>query len=311
MQSVSQHETRMLLKIATLYYIGEKSQQEISEIVGISRPQISKMLDAAKKKGFVTFSIRDPYSEEHQYERTLTHQYGLLDALVVDTKGDFVNQYLADEVTMLLNSAIKDGDIFGIMSGKTIGALGKQIGRIKRKNICVVPFVGGMTETLDGHEANDNAQRFSEVFKCQCYQLNTPAFVSNAALAEALLKEPMISRVLQIAKQSNVALVSIASLYQSTDLAPDPVFQDIPDIHALRKHHAVAGLCGSFLDSNGDCVDFPGMTQIIGLKANDLKNIPKVIGIAMGEHKVEAIKAVLRGKWIDILVTDLNTAKML
>jgi DNA-binding transcriptional regulator LsrR (DeoR family) len=40
-----------------------------------------------------------------------------------------------------------------------------------------------------------------------------------------------------------------------------------------------------------------------------LRQHTNVIAIAGGKDKVEAITATLRGKWIDILVTDLETAQ--
>ena len=42
-----------------------------------------------------------------------------------------------------------------------------------------------------------------------------------------------------------------------------------------------------------------------------LKELENVIGVAAGSHKVDAIRAVLRGKYLDVLITDEATALQL
>ena len=42
-----------------------------------------------------------------------------------------------------------------------------------------------------------------------------------------------------------------------------------------------------------------------------LKKLDNVIGVAAGPSKVNAIRAALRGKYLDILITDEDTARQL
>ena len=42
-----------------------------------------------------------------------------------------------------------------------------------------------------------------------------------------------------------------------------------------------------------------------------LKAMPNVVGLAAGAQKVEAIRAVLRGGYLDVLITDEATAALL
>ena len=50
---------------------------------------------------------------------------------------------------------------------------------------------------------------------------------------------------------------------------------------------------------------------MIGLSALEIRQAQNIIAFASGDDKVAAIRAVLRGKWIDVLVTDLSTANTL
>ena len=76
---------RLMIKVCELYYIQNKSQKEISAILGISRPQICRLITAAKEGGIVNISISNPYVRETELENRLIGRFGIRDALVVDS----------------------------------------------------------------------------------------------------------------------------------------------------------------------------------------------------------------------------------
>jgi len=49
---------------------------------------------------------------------------------------------------------------------------------------------------------------------------------------------------------------------------------------------------------------------LIAYPIDNLKNIPNVIAVAGGEHKVKAIHSALLGRYLKILITDEKTANM-
>ena len=73
---------RLMIKVCELYYIQNKSQKEISAILGISRPQICRLITAAKETGIVNISISNPYVRETELENRLIGRFGIRDALV-------------------------------------------------------------------------------------------------------------------------------------------------------------------------------------------------------------------------------------
>ena len=50
---------------------------------------------------------------------------------------------------------------------------------------------------------------------------------------------------------------------------------------------------------------------MISITLEELKSTPRVIGVAGGERKIEAIRACLTGKLVNVLVTDKFTAEEL
>ncbi|MBV5336696.1 MAG: sugar-binding transcriptional regulator, partial [Deltaproteobacteria bacterium] len=51
--------------------------------------------------------------------------------------------------------------------------------------------------------------------------------------------------------------------------------------------------------------------RIIGIELDQLLKIPRVVGVAGGANKIEPIRAAMRGKLIDVLITDQATAEAL
>lgn len=310
MFDLSEDKTRQLIKISTLYYMDGLSQQEIAERYHVSRPQISRMISMAKKLGIVNISIKNPYAEEHRYEHWISEHFSLLDTVVASVDSDDHNECVREMgrvMTALLDSALKSNSVFGVMAGTTIHEISENIHPITASNVTVVPMVGGIG-TSETWQANLNVCNFGTRFNSPYMQLNAPAIVSSCEMRDALLQEPHITNMLDLARQATTALVGIGQITSQASII-DSGFLNKECFQELSDHGAIASLCNSFLDADGNPVRFSGSDRMIGLTVKDLRQIPKVIGVAYGPEKVDPIIAALKGRWIDILVTTRDTAK--
>jgi DNA-binding transcriptional regulator LsrR (DeoR family) len=84
-----------------------------------------------------------------------------------------------------------------------------------------------------------------------------------------------------------------------------------PDLERLQEHGALGDIAFRFLDQDGKEIDLEINERIIGLTIDQIRKIPRVIGIAGGTAKHEMIQAAMRGDILDVLVTDLCTAEVL
>lgn len=55
-------EKRLLTKVAQMYYDENKTQQEIADKYGISRPSVSRLLQKAREKGIVEIKVHNEFS---------------------------------------------------------------------------------------------------------------------------------------------------------------------------------------------------------------------------------------------------------
>jgi DNA-binding transcriptional regulator LsrR (DeoR family) len=79
----------------------------------------------------------------------------------------------------------------------------------------------------------------------------------------------------------------------------------------LRERGAVGDICLHFFDRAGVPVITPLDARVISMALQELHHVKRAVGIAGGSRKLEAIRAALTGRWINVLITDRFTAERL
>jgi DNA-binding transcriptional regulator LsrR (DeoR family) len=131
----------------------------------------------------------------------------------------------------------------------------------------------------------------------------TPIVASTPELAAALKAEPAIQQVLQQACGVEQAIVGVGTPTADATIVQMGYLEAL-DVRELSDHHVVGDILGQFFDASGSVVQLPIHDRRIGIDLSDLAQIPKVVGVAGGLHKAEAILGALRGGFLDVLVTN-------
>ena len=63
------YEEALMIKTAWYYYLENMTQQKISELLGISRIRVIKLLEKARQTGIIQFKIREDSASRMQVER--------------------------------------------------------------------------------------------------------------------------------------------------------------------------------------------------------------------------------------------------
>ena len=311
MANILDERKRVLVKISTMYYIEGYSQQEITDRLGISRSQISRMLAEARDAGIVQITVHDPFSDETKYEKILSQAFGLKEVVIVDASQSVsVNIPIGNAAAGLLERLIKDNCAIGINAGNSLSYISSAARHSDKKNLRVVPLVGGWGPSGAKWQANLSSRVLAENLGCKYLQLNAPAFVSNKEIRDALLGENEISYVLSEAQKISIALVGIGQISPDSTLMKTGFLTE-ENICELKEKGAVANICNSFIAEDGSHIQFSAYENMIGLTIEDVKHVPCIIGVASGRDKIDAIHASLKGKYLDYLVTDLETARLI
>jgi DNA-binding transcriptional regulator LsrR (DeoR family) len=130
-------------------------------------------------------------------------------------------------------------------------------------------------------------------------------------MAEALRSDAQIAAALKLAAEADVALVGLGTPTPYSIVLRTGTILSREDLDRLQELGAVGDIALRYMDRDGDPIDLEINERIIGLTIDQIRNIPRVIGIAGGTVKHEMIRAALHGNILDVLVTDLSTAETL
>ncbi|NRB55543.1 MAG: hypothetical protein HRU39_06115, partial [Salinicola sp.] len=108
-----------------------------------------------------------------------------------------------------------------------------------------------------------------------------------------------------------VALLGIGTLEPSRFLARSGNTFSDTELADLAASGAVGDVCLRFFDAQGRLVDHPLNQRVVAISPETLQRVPRLIGVAGGAQKIEAIRAAALGGWIRVLVTDTFTAERL
>ena len=140
--------------------------------------------------------------------------------------------------------------------------------------------------------------------------LPAPLLASSPEMAAAMRSENSVSEVIRMSQLSSFSLVGIGAMNESATIVKSGSLNQ-NDLFYLKMHNAVGDVLCHFLDKNGNLIHTPIEDRLISTSLDQLTQLPNVIGLAAGASNVDAIRAVLRGGYLDILITDESSATLL
>ena len=305
-------DPRDLIKICYLYYKEGKTQEEISSLYGLSRFKIIRILKEARDRGLVTIHINDPRENLTEMEVKLAKKFGIRESVVVRDK-EFSGQPLIDQVgeagAHYLAGVIERYKVLGVAWGQTLYHLVKNVKPLEVSGLIVVQISGGLG-TIEGADTSILTLTLSQKLGGIPYILQAPVIVKNRVIRDSLLREKQIGETLTMAKTSEMALLGIGTCNPAGGLWRAGLLDEKVRMK-LKKTGAVGAVFGRFYNSKGERCPNDFDDRIIGITLDDLRRIKHKVGVAFGEEKVDAISGALRGRMLDVLITDEKTAQSL
>lgn len=298
------------IMVAKMYYIEGKSQEEISKEIHVSRPSVSRMLQACVKEGIVQIKIDDVSSFGKELGMKIAQTYGIRDVIVVpqsysiEADKDKVGQAAASYIESLLSPEM----LIGIAWGTTIHSIVKNIKPNSLLKADVIQLLGGTGNKTNDTDANMMALSLAKALNGDSYILQAPFMVQSKILRDLLMEEPHVKNHFQKIKNTDIAIIGLGSTKPELSAQFRSGHINIEDSEKLIREGAVGDICGSYIDINGLRCHSSLSDRMIAISLDDLKRIPTVIGVAAGEKKADIIVGALRGRYIDVLITDEKAA---
>jgi DNA-binding transcriptional regulator LsrR (DeoR family) len=307
---MSLHEDlKTALRAARLYYEDGLTQQQVADELAVSRPQVSRLLARARAEGIVCISIVDPFATCEGIEGRLVEVFGLDQAVVTageGLSGETLRRHIGLAAAEYLRNLLVDELKVGIGWGRTLHAVVESLDAKRRVSIQVFPLIGGIGQVSPSFQVNELTRRTAEAFGGNWQPLYAPAFVAEPQARDVLLRHPDVGKVVGSWDHLDVAVVGIGHfVHHSSTFVVGYLEEHL--LKMLVDRGAMGDLCGRFFDAQGkQCLVEPG---VIGISLEQLRALDQVIGIAGGEEKVMAILSVLRGGYLNTLITDTVTAE--
>lgn len=300
-------DVRLIFKCCSLYYQDGIGQREICELLGISRPTVSRMLNAGKELGIVKIEIHNPDNLMYgQLERELEKLFNLQEVIIVPTSAELGRAALKFGARIL-----RDKDYVGVSMGTTLQSVARADFFIENKVSCTfVPVLGGVGESRPDLHSNYIAQEFAERFGGKWVQLFAPALFSKRTLLEEFSKEQTIQKVTNLFSKLDALFMGIGSADPKFSTVLHTGYVDDKTLRTFARRGAVGDIILRYFDIDGDTKPFADFnSRVAGINLSLLKKIPCRVGVAGGEHKIQAVAGAINGDYLTVLITDVDCAQ--
>ncbi|MEL6150245.1 MAG: sugar-binding domain-containing protein [Chloroflexota bacterium] len=247
----------LLIRVASMYYERDYSQQKIADILNISseknmsRSNVSRLLKEAREKGFVEIRVHKQFPTEPELENALVEAFGVTDALVLESNGadyDARLEQVGQLAALHLSRVIGEGDSIGIAWGTGVASAVSAFPLMPANGNDVVQMlgtVGNVDSVLDGPEL---ARELATKLGGQHYHMHAPLFVDSPAARDIFIQQTAIAEALRRARAVKAALVGIGTTVRgrSSFLRAGHLTED--ELETLREAGAVGESAGQHFD---------------------------------------------------------------
>lgn len=280
---------QLLVKVAKLYYMENRNQSEIAEILGVSRSLVSKYLSDAKALGIVEINIHDLLQEDLNPLEYIVDRFKLQGGKIVpfSTHEDLMNQWLVDQGTQAVLQNLEGRDhVFGLGWGSTIGDIVSNIVRSNlNRNLSgkIVPIIGNAPTSNRNYHTNELVRMLSEKTLLKPTYLYAPVICASQSEKDAFVNAASFQEIAGIWNEIDLILLNIRNHPSVPDLATFARFGE-----RLNEQNAVGMLLGYYYDIHGNIL-YGDSDYVLQIPLEQLKKSRKVIALASSRVRPEAI----------------------
>ena len=300
-----------LVRVSRLYYELGETQEAIAALVGVTRPQVSRLLKEARAQGVVEIRIVDETEATSPAADALRRRFGLRAvhlAPSLEGSPEVARRRVGRLAGQVLRSAIRDGQVVGIGDGAAVSAVADELTAGARElagggtqvDATVVPLCGGFWRPGAGAEP---FRRIGEALGATVLALHSPGLLDDPAVRDALCAHPGVASVIDRWARLDVALLGIGGPAWSEATVGEQAMGEI------RSGNGVGEVLIAPFDGSGRFVAPSLRARTVAFDARELNRVPVTIGVAEGTAKVAPILGAIRGGLVNTLVTDVGTAE--
>lgn len=310
------NELRLIARIAQMYHVEGERQADIAKHLRISQATVSRMLKRAQEEEIVRTTVVAPSGTYASLEAAMRDAFDIDEAIVIECSEDSSGPVMArvgEAAAHFLETTLQADEIIGVSSwSETILKMVDNIHPMKNGRAkAVVQTLGGIGDPTVQSHANQLTTRLAKLTGAEAHLLSAPGVAQSREAKLILLGDTYVRETIDRFQQITLGIVGIGAMEPSNMLARSGNVFSSRELAAIKDAGGVGDMSLRFFDSEGRFVKTPLDDRVIGMTLEELARVDRVIALAGGSSKTEAILGALRTGVIDILITDKFTAARL
>lgn len=294
-----------------LYYVGGRTQDEIAKTLGVSRQRAQRLVARAVSDGLVRVNIEHPIAELMDLARKVQKKYELERVRVAPDIGIEGNlRSVAPFAAKMLEEVLQSPAprTIGFGTGRALRAMIDQMTKMSCPQHRLVSVIANIAPdgTANIYEV---LMKLTEFVDAPHYPLPTPVLADSPEEARIYKSLKAVEKVYQVASEMDAVFVGVGQFDETAPIVKDGFLSE-RDWAELSKRGVIGEICGRTYGMDGQYIDTEFTDRMTSYKIKASKE-RLVVAIASGPRKVEPIRAALKGKLINALVTDEPTARAL
>ncbi|SNS16577.1 sugar-binding transcriptional regulator [Tropicimonas sediminicola] len=299
-------------RAAWLYYVGQKTQDQIAQELGISRQRAQRLVARAVSEGLIHFHL------DHRIARCLEMEAefmrrGLRLCRVAPSLGEgaqplhAIAPIAAAEIERILS--VEHPLVVAVGTGRAMRAAVEQVPTLNGAHHQIVSLNGNISP--DGSASHfDVLMRLADRVGARQYPMPLPVIASSEDERELFHSLGPVRRNFAMARKASVTFVGIGQASGSAPMLKDG-FLTAEELEEIRMAGGIGEIVGWYYDESGSYLDGGPNRRVAGVRVDPPSEDKLVVGVAGGLEKLPAILGAISGKIVNGLVTDEQTAEAL
>lgn len=295
-----------------LYYVAGNTQDEIAQKMGVSRQSAQRLVAMAVSERLVKVRLDHPIGRCMDLAVALRERWGLRIAEVVpsDPAAPELLAGVASATAALLERTLRSVEprTIALGTGRALRAAVEALSSMDCPQHRIVSLLGNMKS--DGQATPYNAViRMADKVGSPHFPFALPVLARDPEELQVLHGQEAVRRTLALCAEADLTLVGIGQLDPRGPLVVDG-FMAIPMLDELTAAGATGEITSWVFDHDGRVMNCAHNRRVTSAPLPSAVE-RDVVGVAVGEAKVEAFRAALRGRLVNGVVTNETTAESL
>ncbi|MBN7758140.1 sugar-binding transcriptional regulator [Nitratireductor aquimarinus] len=293
-----------------LYYIAGYKQDEIARTMGVSRQTAQRLVAMALREKLIRIRLEHPIMRCMELADRLTRAFGLEACDVVPSAPGETSPVagLAEAGARAMErelSAVR-GRVIAVGTGRTLRACVEELTPMNRPDHTVVALLGHMMP--GGLSTRFNVVvRLADRINAGHYPMPLPIYARSAREREVYRELDTVKQIHRLAREAEVTFVGLGNIGPDAPLLVDGLMSQ-KEVDSYIAAGAVGEMTGWIFNAEGRLIE--------GLANDRVNSVPltrrkgrRVYCLAAGSSRVTAIRAALRGRLVNCLITNEATAE--